>query len=997
MMSRWKSLKSAGVALLLMCGCGPVNIAVEPQNVVEPRPTGPLLEETGTLAENDHQGANGYEDNYEIPVRAGDYIVIDLRSTDFDGILAVVPPGGGEIVNDDFEGSIQHSRVGVNITMDGMLKVQVRTYQQGATGQYNLIASRLPAGAPVENPNGGTAQAALAHLSVGETYEGTIDQSDARRQDGLLFEMLLVNVPAGRPVTLAVNAVDGPAPSLVALDPQGRFSEGTGTITLTSEGAHRVQVLAPQGANSVRYRAAATAAASGSTTAIARGHHQIPGGGGNAQAISVGQQLQGEFAASDAQLQNGEHADEYTFEGTAGAELVLSMESSAVDTYLIVIAPNGEVMENDDAHGTNSELALQLATGGTYRVIATTYRAGEVGAYEIKLRPSHAAATTTPTTTAAAETENGTLAAGDSVIPSRGFGDVYRYTWAAGTQVTLNLTSSEFDTYVIVRSPSGRVIENDDIEPGNTNSTLAYQVSESGPHEVVVTSYAAEMTGAYELSVSGGAGESVGGTPAPTGGGWSAENGELAQGDDQLSSGEFVDWHDMQFAAGQQVQLALTSSAFDTYLLVRGPGEFREDNDDVEPGNTNSGLTLAVPAAGTYRVGVTSYRPGETGAYELRIGSGGGTGGGTGGTTTPSGGTSPTQDLTGALSADDRQLNDKYADLHTVTFTPGSPVSIRVESTEFDTYLIVNTPSGQQLDNDDIVSGNTNSQIDIPSAEAGEYQLIITSYANGETGAYTVHAGSELPLIAGQTNTQTGNVWGVFTGISDYPGSNNDLPECANDAVKLAQTLTEAGVIEPERSVVLTDGQVTNAAVRQALARVGQEAGPNDTFIFFFSGHGNRGNAGSSQDPRELDGADETIILHDGPILDDAMGELFDGINTRLSMLALDSCFSGGFAKDVITRPGRIGFFSSEEDVLSQVAVNFQAGGYLSHFLRTGLAGDANTDPRDTILTAGELQHHLVNQFGQHVRNVNTSRGWQHLVVDRGGVGVDVPIFAYPR
>jgi cytochrome P450 len=63
-----------------------------------------------------------------------------------------------------------------------------------------------------------------------------------------------------------------------------------------------------------------------------------------------------------------------------------------------------------------------------------------------------------------------------------------------------------------------------------------------------------------------------------------------------------------------------------------------------------------------------------------------------------------------------------------------------------------------------------------------------------------------------------------------------------------------------------------------------------------------------------------------------------------VSLLALDACFSGGFARDVVSRPGVMGLFSSEEDLTSAVADKFEAGGYLSHFLRAGLAGEGDGD-----------------------------------------------------
>lgn len=67
--------------------------------------------------------------------------------------------------------------------------------------------------------------------------------------------------------------------------------------------------------------------------------------------------------------------------------------------------------------------------------------------------------------------------------------------------------------------------------------------------------------------------------------------------------------------------------------------------------------------------------------------------------------------------------------------------------------------------------------------------------------------------------------------------------------------------------------------------------------------------------------------------------------------------------------------------MLSSVAGQFQAGGYLGHFLRTAIGGEANNAPRDQILTAGKLSH----------------GAWQDLVVGRGGVGDDMAFFAYTR
>ncbi len=123
------------------------------------------------------------------------------------------------------------------------------------------------------------------------------------------------------------------------------------------------------------------------------------------------------------------------------------------------------------------------------------------------------------------------------------------------------------------------------------------------------------------------------------------------------------------------------------------------------------------------------------------------------------------------------------------------------------------------------------------------------------------------------------------------------------------------------------------------------------------------------------------------------MGQLFAGINARMSLIVLDSCFAGGFSRNVVVRPGVVGLFSSEEDLTSQVAGKFEAGGYLSHFLRTGLSGEANLDG-DDMITAGELTTYLRRKFAADVQDVASEtmdgqRSYQNLVVERGGVQVD--------
>ena len=149
----------------------------------------------------------------------------------------------------------------------------------------------------------------------------------------------------------------------------------------------------------------------------------------------------------------------------------------------------------------------------------------------------------------------------------------------------------------------------------------------------------------------------------------------------------------------------------------------------------------------------------------------------------------------------------------------------------------------------------------------------------------------------------------------------------------------------------------------------------------------------ASSSDSELDGQSEHLVLRDGEISDVELARLMSGSRARLSLVVIDACFSGGFSRELITRPGVMGVFSSEEDLTSMVAEQFQAGGYLSHFLRDGLAGRADENG-DRLVTAGELAAYLRRQFRNEVHDVEAEtsdgqRNSQTLVVDRGGVQVD--------
>lgn len=79
----------------------------------------------------------------------------------------------------------------------------------------------------------------------------------------------------------------------------------------------------------------------------------------------------------------------YTFEGTAGQALTITLESEDFDPVLLLLDSNGdEVAFNDDFGGSlNSKIIITLPNDDTYTVVARSF-AGDGGDYDLVVRDS---------------------------------------------------------------------------------------------------------------------------------------------------------------------------------------------------------------------------------------------------------------------------------------------------------------------------------------------------------------------------------------------------------------------------------------------------------------------------------------------------------------------------------------------------------------------------------------------------------------------------------
>ncbi len=874
-------------------------------------------------------------------------------------------------------------------------------------------------------------------LSLSGRTQGELRQGDSALPSGELVDDYSFTGRQGQRVVIRMSsgALD---PYLIISGPNGFQRDNDDAaqgskdavldVTLPANGVYRVRATTYQAGERGAYALAVSDGAGTPQQATAPAAPAQSAG-----TIAVGQSINGTLARGDATLSSGEFQDTYRLQGRRGQQYVIRLRATAFDPYLIVRGPNSLSQDNDDDESErgsrNSRIVVTMPSDGELRITATSYQTGNSGPYTISVEgPDGAGAVASnndgsignaaqargpvrpATAIAVGSTTNGTLASGDSTLRSGEFYDSYTFQGRRGQAVDIRLSSTAFDPYVMISGPNNFSAYNDDDAEGgqnNKNSRLLVTLAADGEYRVQVTSYQSGESGAYRLSLgtaTAGAAPAQG-TPLVIG---QTSRGALASSDEAGNNGAMQDRFRFQGRRGQRISIDMRSGVFDTLVALVGPSGSREQNDDAAQGQTNSLLETSLSEDGEYTVIATSYASGGIGAYELTLRTLAASGErstavSAAGPAATGGALQIGSTTNGRLAQGDATLQSgEFLDRYTFQGRRGQAVTVDMASGDFDPYLIVNAPSGAQQDNDDAAQGSTSARVAWTLPEDGAYVVRATSYQANEAGNYTLRlsaggaggpSGPSGPIASGRR----GKVYALMVGISDYAGTASNLAYTADDARKMAETLRRQGVLASE-SVVLTDAQATPSAVRAAFARVAAAAGPNDMFLFFYSGHGTQvpGRPGNG----EPDNREEAIALIGGLLMDDEMATMFRSVRAGVSILALDSCFSGGFARDVVSQPGVMGLFSSEEDLTSAVASKFQAGGYLSHFLRTGLGGEADQNS-NKVVTAGEISSYLRQQFATQAQGIDAEttdgqRNYQFLVVERGGVKIDDALLQLP-
>ncbi len=322
---------------------------------------------------------------------------------------------------------------------------------------------------------------------------------------------------------------------------------------------------------------------------------------------------------------------------------LLAASDGALDPYLQLLNPGGQVVVQDDDGGGRPNSLIQgfvLPSAGTYTIAAISSGGRSSGRFTLSLTVSAAAApsvtpTRTPTPTTSGQRPcGGAIVYGQTVSGRLAVGDWcdYTFTAAAGDVVTIRLDRVDvgLDPLVELWGSGGRLAFNDD-GGGNGNSLIQdFGLASAGSYTIRVLSFNNQSGGRFELALARGSGGAAVITPTRTpmlAATPPACGGVIAYGQTHPGSLGVGGRCDYTFtaAAGDVVTIRLNrvDAGLDPLVELWGGGARLAFNDD-NGGDRNSLIqSFGLPAAGSYTIRALSFNNQSGGRFELRLDRGG--------------------------------------------------------------------------------------------------------------------------------------------------------------------------------------------------------------------------------------------------------------------------------------------------------------------------------------------------------------------------------------
>ena len=189
-------------------------------------------------------------------------------------------------------------------------------------------------------------------------------------------------------------------------------------------------------------------------------------------------------------------ADRWSFEAQAGDFVTLQTQSTLLDTYLELYAPNGELVIADDDSGGGLNAAIPdfpIQESGVYEVRVASAQAdsNQSGVYEITLTLTEDLQVT------------GQLLSGESQKVSLQPNEQHSWLFEAeqGDFATIQMESTTLDTYLSLYNSDGTLLAVNDDFAGKQATLANFIIPNDGQYRVLARSYSTQEAGDYIISL----------------------------------------------------------------------------------------------------------------------------------------------------------------------------------------------------------------------------------------------------------------------------------------------------------------------------------------------------------------------------------------------------------------------------------------------------------------------------------------------------------------
>jgi hypothetical protein len=267
-----------------------------------------------------------------------------------------------------------------------------------------------------------------------------------------------------------------------------------------------------------------------------------------------------------------------------------------------------------------------------------------------------------------------------------------------------------------------------------------------------------------------------------------------------------------------------------------------------------------------------------------------------------------------------------------------------------------------------LVNGSAITPVTVP-LDPGANEIVLRGYDGGDA-IYAESAPLDITRVdaaaaQAQAEKSSGTLYVLAIGIDHFaaPDPSLTLQFAVSDATTFASLIKTAAapLYNNVNVTLLTESEATRAGILAALAAVGKQAKPDDTFIFYIASHGgvNSNDGRFLLIPQDITDLSSWQTIEQGAITESSLISALAGIRAKDALLFIDTCYAGNVSAASLANVGQetgryiISASSSEQEALDSYNGH---DGVLIYALREAFSGDAPHDEHGVVgaLSLGE-------------------------------------------